>query len=194
MSSVSPYSNMLWVTSIIPPTARVQLMVPETCQVYRRRPRVEAWGTRKKYHQKQSCCYKQHVITYSYVCTLEQRRAEKRRHRTHPWIYGSRVGAWLGPFRVLQYSTADGGGGQSPSNRRRSSEPDHLHAWYVRYKDLHRRRKGHARPHPCLSWHTKRITANQASTRSKVGDVGIERTAWSHVCVWKYLVVCERFI
>ena len=31
---------------------------------------------------------------------LKQGRAEKRKHHTHPWIYGSRVGAWLGPFSV----------------------------------------------------------------------------------------------
>ena len=71
------------------------------------------------------------MITYSYAYTLKQGHAEKRRHHTHPWIYGSRVGAWLGPFSVLQYATADGCGGQSPGNRRRSSEHDHMHAWYT---------------------------------------------------------------
>ena len=44
-----------------------------------------------------------HIITYSYAYTLEQERVEKRRHHTQPWIYGSRVSAWLGPFSVLQY-------------------------------------------------------------------------------------------
>ena len=43
-----------------------------------------------------------------YAYTLNQGRAEKRRHHTYPWIYGSRVGAWLSPFSVLQYATADG--------------------------------------------------------------------------------------
>ena len=31
-----------------------------------------------------------------YAYTLRQGRAEKRRHHTRLWIYGSRVGAWLG--------------------------------------------------------------------------------------------------
>ena len=88
---------------------------------------------------------------YSYAYPLKQGRAEKRRHHTHPWIYGSRVGAWLGPRSVLQYATADGYRGQSPSNRRRSSEHDHMHAWYIRLKNLQRRQKGHAHPHPSFS-------------------------------------------
>ena len=75
--------------------------------------------------KKKSCCHKKHIIvTYSYAYTLKQGRAEKRRHHTHPWIYGSPVGAWLGPFNVLQYVTAGGCGDQSPGNRRRSSEHD----------------------------------------------------------------------
>ena len=57
--------------------------------------------------------------TYSYAYTLKQERAEKRRYHAHSWIYGSRVGAWLGPFSVLQYATADGCGGQRPGNRRK---------------------------------------------------------------------------
>ena len=114
---------------------------------------------------------------YSYAYTLEQRRAEKRRNHTHPWIYGSLVGAWLGPFSVLQYATADGCGGQSPSNRRRSNEHDHMHAWYILLKNLHWRRKGHDHPHPSFSWHTRRITTNQASIPSKRCDVGVQRTA-----------------
>ena len=88
---------------------------------------------------------------YSYAYTLEQRRAEKRRNHTHPWIYGSLVGAWLGPFSVLQYATADGCGSQSPGNRRRSSEHDHIDALYIRYKNLHRPQKGHGHPHPRFS-------------------------------------------
>ena len=45
-------------------------------------------------------------------------------------------------------------------------------------KNLHRRRKGHAHPHPSFSWHTGRITTNQASIRSKLDDVvGVQRTA-----------------
>ena len=47
-----------------------------------------------------SCCHKKHIITYSYAYTLKQGRAEKIRHHTHPWNYGSRVGAWLGPSSV----------------------------------------------------------------------------------------------
>ena len=35
-----------------------------------------------------------------------------------PCIFDSRVGAWLGPFSVLQYATADGCGGQSPGDGR----------------------------------------------------------------------------
>ena len=54
-----------------------------------------------------------YLVTYSYAYTLEQERAEKRRHHTHPWIYGSRVGAWRGPFSVRDRATADGCGGQS---------------------------------------------------------------------------------
>ena len=94
----------------------------------RRRPRVEACEV-PGISQINLCCHKKHIITYSYI--LKQGRAEKRRHHTHPWIYGSCVGAWLGPFSVLQYATADGCGGQSPGNRRRSSEHDHMHAWYT---------------------------------------------------------------
>ena len=45
MSSVSPYSSILWVTATISITACVQQMVPETRKVYSRRPRVEACGT-----------------------------------------------------------------------------------------------------------------------------------------------------
>ena len=75
-----------------------------------------------------------------------------RREKKAPWIYGSRVGAWLGPFSVLQYATADGCGGQSPGNRRRSSEHDHMHACLVHtIKNLHRRRKGHAHLHSSFS-------------------------------------------
>ena len=118
----------------------------------------------------------------------------KRRHHTHPWIYGSHVGAWLGPFSVLQHTTADGCGGRSPGNRRRSSEHDHMHAWHVRWKNLHRRRKGHAHPHPSLSWYTRRITTNQASVRSKPDDVVVQRTACWRVCVRKCHVVGEFFI
>ena len=44
-------------------------------------------------------------------------------------------------------------------------------------KNLHRRRKGHAHSHPSFSWHTGRITTNQASIRSKLDDVGVQRTA-----------------
>ena len=86
-----------------------------------------------KCHKQISCCHKKH-ITYSYAYTLKQGRAEKRRHHTHSWIYGSRVGAWHGLFSVLQYATADRCGGQSPGNRRRSSEHDHMHAWYIQIK------------------------------------------------------------
>ena len=38
-------------------------------------------------------------------------------------------------------------------------------------KNLHRRRKGHAHPHPSFSWRTGRIITNQASVRSKLDDV-----------------------
>ena len=89
---------------------------------------MEACGTWQKVSQIILSCHKKHIITYSYAYTLKQGRAEKRRHHTHPWIYGSRVGAWLGPFGVLQYATADGCGGQSPGNRKRSIEHDHMHA------------------------------------------------------------------
>ena len=121
MSSVSPYSNILWVTATISITACVQQMVPETRQVYRRRPRAEACGT-WQYHKQISCCHKKHIITYSSAYPLKQGRAEKSRHHTHPWIYGSRVGAWPGSLSVLQYATTDGCGGQGPGNRRRSSD------------------------------------------------------------------------
>ena len=39
--------------------------------------------------------------TPTYAHTLNQGRAEKRNHHTHSWIYGSRVGAWLGPLLSL---------------------------------------------------------------------------------------------
>ena len=45
MSFASPYSSILWVTGTISITACEQQMVPETRQVYRGRPRVEAYGT-----------------------------------------------------------------------------------------------------------------------------------------------------
>ena len=45
-------------------------------------------------------------------------------------------------------------------------------------KNLHRRRKGHAHPHPSFWLHTGRVTTNQASIRSKLDDVlGVQRTA-----------------
>ena len=58
-------------------------------------------------------------------------RREKKSRRA-PMDYASRVDAWVGPFSVLQYATTDGCGGQSPGNRKRSSEHDHMHAWYIR--------------------------------------------------------------
>ena len=135
MSSVSPYSGILWVTATVSIAACVQQMVPET-----RRSTEKAPSRGMRYlvnHTRISCCHKKHVITSSYAYTLKQGRAEKRRHHTHPWIYGSRVGAWLGTFSVLQYATADGCGGQSPINRR-SSEHDNMHAWYIRLKIIPR--------------------------------------------------------
>ena len=45
MSSVSPSSSILWVTTTTSITACVQRIVPKTRLVYRRRPRVEACGT-----------------------------------------------------------------------------------------------------------------------------------------------------
>ena len=125
VSSVSPYSGILWVTATVSIAACVQQMVPET-----RRSTEKAPSRGMRYlvnHTRISCCHKKHIITSSYAYTLKQGRAEKRRHHTHPWIYGSRVGAWLGTFSVLQYATADGCGGQSPINRR-SSEHDNMHA------------------------------------------------------------------
>ena len=101
----------------------------------------------------------------------------------HPWVYGSRVGAWLGPLSVLQYAIADGCRGQSPGNRG-SCEHDHMLAWYIRQKNLHRRRKGHAHPHPSFSRHTGRITTNQASIRIET---------W--LCCWRpkdSLLACLR--
>ena len=67
--------------------------------------------------------------------------------RTHWFVarVSARVGAWLGPFiSVLQYATADGCGGQTPGNRRKLSEHDHIHVMPGTYdkKNLHRRRKG----------------------------------------------------
>ena len=62
-------------------------------------------------------------------------------------------------------------------------------------KNIHRRLKGHARPHPSFSWHMGLITTNQASIRSTLDDVaGVQRTAWYRVCVRKYHVVGELFI
>ena len=63
--------------------------------------------------------------------TLWNKDAQRKEGTTHPWIYGSCVGAWLGPFSVLQYAIADGCGGQNPRNRGRSSEHDHIHACLV---------------------------------------------------------------
>ena len=110
--------------------------------------------------------------------TFWNKDAEKRLHHTHPWIYGSRVGAWLGPFNVLQYATEDGCGGQRPGKQQKI-EWTRPHACLVHtIKNLHRRRKGHAHPHPSFSIHTGRITTNQASIRSKLDDVvGVQRTA-----------------
>ena len=50
MSSVSPYSRILWVIAIISIMSCVQQMVPEKRQVYRR-PRAEACGTWSKISQ-----------------------------------------------------------------------------------------------------------------------------------------------
>ena len=61
---------------------------------------------------------------------FETRTRREKKTQTHPWVYGSRVGAWLSHFSVLQYATADGCGGQSPGNRRRSSGHGNMHAWY----------------------------------------------------------------
>ena len=46
----------------------------------------------------------------------------------------SALGLVLLVYLVLQYATADGRGGQSPGNRRRSSEHNHMHAWYIQQK------------------------------------------------------------
>ena len=114
------------------------------------------------------------IITSSYVYTSKQGSAEKRRHHAHPWIYGSRVGAWFGPFSVLQYATADGHGGQSPGNRRRSSEHDHMHAWYIRWNKASSTTK-----RPCSS--PPKFLVTYGADNNKSGIYTLE-TCW---CCWR---------
>ena len=68
---------------------------------------------------KTSRCHKKHIHHHLVRIHLKQGRTEKRRHQTHPWIYGSCVGAWRGLFSAWQYATADGCRGQRPGNRRK---------------------------------------------------------------------------
>ena len=132
MSYVSPYSSVLWVTATISITACVQQMVPETRDVYRRRPpsrgmRHMVKGSQINFMLPQET---HHNLLVRIHLETRTRREKKAPHAPMDlWLTCRRL-AWS--FSVLQYATADGRGGQSPGNRRRSSEHDHMHAWYIR--------------------------------------------------------------
>ena len=124
-----------------------------------------------------SCCHKKHITTYSYAYTLKQGRAEKRRPDMHPWIYGSRVSAWIGPFSALQYLQQMGLEAKARATEEyRVNTTTCMPGTYdkkIFIDDV----KAILIPTQ-VSWHTGRITTNHASIRSKLDDAGVERTAY----------------
>ena len=135
-------------------------------------------------HKHISCCPNKHVMTNSYAFTLKRGRPDNRRHYTHPWIYSSRVGAWLRLFIVPGIAVYYNRWVWRPKpGLEMKIEWTRGHARLIHaIKNVHQRQNGHAHPHPYFSWIMAWITTNQASIPSKNNVVGIQRTACHMAC------------
>ena len=85
---------------------------------------------------------------------------------------------------ILHYATADGRGGQSPGNRRRSTEHDHMHAWYIRWK-----KSSSTTKRPCSYSPMFLVSCVADNNKSRVYTL---KTWW---CCWRpkdNLIACMR--
>ena len=127
--------------------------------------------------------------TYHHLLVRQHFETRTRREKKAPHVPMdlrlTRVGARLSPFRVLQYATADGCGGQSPGNRRRSREPDQMHACLVHTK----KKSLSTTTRPCSSPPKFLVTHGSDKNKSRVYTL----EAWW--CCWRptdRLLACLR--
>ena len=117
-----------------------------------------------------------HLLVRIHFETRTRRETKASHGPMDLWLTCRRL-AWS--FSVLQNATADGCGGQSPGNRRRSSEHDHIHACLAHTA----KRSSSTTQRPCSSPPKSLMTYRADNNKSSVSTlevddvVGTQRTA-----------------
>ena len=109
----------------------------------------------------------EHALSPTRTNTLWKKDVQRKEGTTHH-VSMAHVSA-LGLVLLAYCSMLQQMGVEAKAGQQNKIEWTRPHARLVHtIKNLHRRRKGHAHPHPSFSWHAGRIITNQASIRSKI--------------------------